>query len=66
MSLFLIAESTEHKKINNLKSPSENASIPLGRGKKAITRGEGGTWVGNVIGGREDENMIWYWVGEMD
>jgi hypothetical protein len=28
--------------INNLKSPSEDASVPLGREKKAITSGEGG------------------------
>jgi hypothetical protein len=30
------------KKTNKLKSPSQAASVPLGRGKKA-TRGEGGT-----------------------
>ena len=33
---------TELKKVNKLKGPSEEASVPLGREKKTITRGEGG------------------------
>ena len=33
---------TELKKVNKLKGPSEDASVPLGREKKAITIGEGG------------------------
>jgi hypothetical protein len=33
-------QSTELKKANKLKGPSEDASIPLGREKKAITGGE--------------------------
>ena len=32
---------TDLKKFNKLKDPSENASVPFGREKKAITR-----WVG--------------------
>jgi hypothetical protein len=33
-------ESTELKKFNKLKGPSEDASVPLGREKKAITNGD--------------------------
>jgi hypothetical protein len=33
---------TELKKLNKLKCPSEDASVPLGRENKAITSGEGG------------------------
>jgi hypothetical protein len=42
---------TELKKVNKRKSPSEDASIPLGREKKAITGGgrQGETWVGKGI-----------------
>jgi hypothetical protein len=35
-------QSTELKKVNKQKGPSEEASVPLGREKKAITRDEGG------------------------
>ena len=35
-------QSTELKKVNKLKGPSEDASVPLGRKKKAITRRKGG------------------------
>jgi hypothetical protein len=35
-------QSTQLKKVNKLKCPSEDASVPLGREKKAITSGEGG------------------------
>ena len=35
-------QSTELKKINKLKWPSEDTSVPLGREKKAFTSGEGG------------------------
>ena len=41
---------TELKKVNKLKCPSEDASVPLGREKKAITSGEGGTWKGQWTG----------------
>ena len=62
-------QSTELKKVNKLKCPSEDASVPLGREKKAITSGEGGTWKGKEMGweGREVRgNLIWYWVREKD
>jgi hypothetical protein len=55
--------------VNKLKCPSEDASVPLGREKKAITSGEGG-WnsEGKVEVGewRREENLIWYWVREKD
>ena len=35
--------STELKKVNKLKDLNVDASVPLGREKKAITREEGGT-----------------------
>ena len=37
---------TEVKKLNKLKSPSEDASVLLGREKKVSTRWKGGTWEG--------------------
>jgi hypothetical protein len=54
-------QSTELKKVNKLKGPSEDTSVPLGREKKAITSGEGerdlggkvdgeGKWMGRVSG----------------
>jgi hypothetical protein len=39
-------QSTKFKRLNKLKCLSEDASVPLGREKKAITSGEGGTWEG--------------------
>ena len=53
---------TELKKINELKCPSEEASVPLGREKKATTSEEGE----RNLGGKEDGgwgegNMIRYW-----
>jgi hypothetical protein len=53
--------STVLKKVNRLKGPSEDASVPLEREEKAITRGEGG----RDLGGKVDEdlrgkgNLIW-------
>jgi hypothetical protein len=35
-------QSTEFKRLNKLKCSSEDASVPLGRNKKGITRREGG------------------------
>ena len=35
-------QSTELKKVNKLKCPSEDASVPLGREKKPITSEVGG------------------------
>ena len=46
-------QSTELKKTNKLNCPNENASIPLGREKKAISSGggvEGGNWEGKWTG----------------
>ena len=42
-------QSTELKKVNKLKCPSEDASVPLGREKKAITSGEGGRDLGGKV-----------------
>jgi hypothetical protein len=36
-------QSTELKKVNKLKGPSEDTSVPTGREKKAITNGKGET-----------------------
>ena len=44
-------QSTELKKVNKLKCPSEDTSVPLGREKKAITSGEGGRDLGEEMGG---------------
>ena len=49
-------QSTELKKVNKLKGPSEDTSVPLGRGKKAITRQEGKIDLGGM--GRREGNMI--------
>jgi hypothetical protein len=60
-------QSTEFKRFNKLKGPSEDASVPLGREKKAITNGEGGkslrgkmdTWEdGEVMGGRGEPDLL--------
>jgi hypothetical protein len=40
---------TELKKLNKLKCPSEDTSVPLEREKKAITSGEGGTDLGGKV-----------------
>ena len=42
---------TELKKVNKLKGPSEDTSVPLGREKKAITSGEGGRDLGGKVDG---------------
>ena len=44
-------QSRELKKGQKLKGPSEDASVPLGREKKAITREE----EGRDLGGKVDE-----------
>jgi hypothetical protein len=58
-------QSTELKKVYKLKGPREDASIPLGRERKAITGGgkEVQTWWEKGQGG-EKRNMLGYWVGE--
>jgi hypothetical protein len=63
-------KNTVHRS-QQLKYPSEKASEPLGRKKKASTSGEGGRegsgresgWVKGV-GVRG--NLIWYWVRKKD
>jgi hypothetical protein len=53
--------STKLKKVNKMKGPSEDASVPLGWEKKAITRGEGKRDLGEEVDGEEGEvNMMWY------
>jgi hypothetical protein len=54
-------QSTELKKLNKLKCPSEDASVPLGGEKKAIISGrEGGTLEGKWVG------LEGWWVGERE
>jgi hypothetical protein len=64
-------QSTQLKKVNKLKGPSENPSVPLEREKKAITSGEGREEPGresglDVAGWVGEGNLIWYWVSEKD
>jgi hypothetical protein len=40
---------TELIKVNKLKCPSEDTSVPLGREKKAIISGEGGRDLGGKV-----------------
>jgi hypothetical protein len=42
-------QSTELKKVNKLKCPSEDSSVSLGIEKKAITTGEGGRYLGGKV-----------------
>jgi hypothetical protein len=57
---------TEFKKLNKLKGPSEDTSVPLGREKKVVTSGEEGRegpWRERGQGRGEWEvegNLIWY------
>ena len=43
--------STELKKVNKLKCPSEDVSVPLGREKKAKTSRKGGKDLGGKVDG---------------
>jgi hypothetical protein len=43
------------KKLNKLKCPSQDASVPLRREKKTITSGEGGRNLGGKVDGVERE-----------
>ena len=52
-------QSTELKKVNKLKCPSEDASVPFGREKKATTSGEGG----RGLGGKVEQGERGEWVG---
>jgi hypothetical protein len=49
MYKILKKQSTELKKVNKLKSSSEDASVPLGREKKTIVSGEGGRDLGGKV-----------------
>ena len=42
-------QSTDLKKINKVKGPSEDASVSLGREKKATSRHEGGSHLGRKV-----------------
>jgi hypothetical protein len=46
-------QSTELKKFNKLKCPREDASVPLGREKKAITSGERWRELGGKVDGEQ-------------
>jgi hypothetical protein len=62
-------QSTVLKKFNKPKSPSKDASIPLGRLKKAITEGdrEGGAWVEKKTRrGRGEHDQVLDWVEEQE
>jgi hypothetical protein len=60
-------KSTELKRVNKLKCPSEDTSIPLGREKNAITSGEGRRNLGEKVNGANyGVNLIWYWDREKD
>jgi hypothetical protein len=58
-------QSTELKKVNKLKCSSKDASVPLGKEKKAITSGKGGRdlggkvgWGGGAVGGRGEHDLV--------
>jgi hypothetical protein len=42
-------QSTELKKLNKVKCPSEDTSVSFGREKKAMTSGEGGRDLGRTV-----------------
>jgi hypothetical protein len=46
------------KKLNKLKYPSEDTSVPLERKKKTIISEEGGTWEGKWMGRREPDLVL--------
>jgi hypothetical protein len=43
--------SAESKRLNKLKGPSEDTSVPHGREKKTIISGEGGKGLGGKVDG---------------
>jgi hypothetical protein len=65
-------QSTELTKVNMLRCPSEEVSVPFRREKKAITSvcvwgGGGGVVRQNVDRERGKRgSLIWYWVREKD
>jgi hypothetical protein len=56
-------QSTELKKVNQLKGLSEDSSVQLWREKKAITSGEDGR---HLVGSCGEWNLILHWVREKD
>jgi hypothetical protein len=56
-------QATGLKKFSKLKCPSEDASVSLGREKKAITSGEGGRDLGGKENGGWGEGSV---SGEME
>ena len=63
-------QSKEIKKTNKLKDPNEDASVPLGREKKAITTWDGRRKLRRKAhrgqGCHGEGNQIWYQVKEKD
>ena len=61
-------QDTVHRtqKVNKLKGPNEDASVPLGREKKEISSGEGERDLGKKVEVGGEGNLIWYWVREKD
>ena len=57
-------QSTEFKRLNKLKCPSEDTSVPLGREKKAITSGKGGRDLGGKVNGQGVGRLIWLGEGK--
>ena len=54
-------QSTELKKFNKLKGPNEEATVPFGREKKAITSREEGKDLGgkmDEVGGRGKPDLV--------
>jgi hypothetical protein len=52
-------QTTELKKVNKPKDPSEDDSILFGREKKVITGSGRGTWVGKATGrGRREHEQV--------
>ena len=52
-----------------MKDPSEDASVPVQREKKAITSREGGRDMREKVDrgcGDGEGNLIWYWVKDKD
>jgi hypothetical protein len=57
---------SQQLKLVKMKGPSKDASVPLGREKKATTRGRKGHGKEKGWGWGREGNMIWCWVGEKD
>lgn len=57
---------SQQLKLVKMKGPSKDASVPLGREKKATTRGRKGHGKEKGWGWGRKGNMIWCWVGEKD